>query len=119
MIAAARSLGREPEIVFVEVPPGMRLPSWLDLARVGAEPARTIRVGPLSTHCMSSEARYHPTKISYIYNRYKRRRYGDGRELFPGALAGGRLSRTSWLDDYMRQGSAAGDVSTSRDRSAS
>ena len=29
----------------------------------------------LVTHCLSSEARFHPTEVSYIYSRY--RRVGD------------------------------------------
>ena len=58
-------------------------------------------------HCMSSAARFHPTKTSYIYNRYKR--VGDTAmdESFFPILWTADGYRTAFLDDYMRQGSAS------------
>jgi ectoine hydroxylase-related dioxygenase (phytanoyl-CoA dioxygenase family) len=59
------------------------------------------------THCMSSEARFHPTQISYVYNRYKR--VGDETmdESFFPILWRQDGYRSAFLDEYMRQGSAA------------
>jgi hypothetical protein len=56
---------------------------------------------------MSSAAKFHPTKISYIYNRYKR--VGDttmDESYFP-ILWRQDGYRTAFLDDYVRRGSAA------------
>lgn len=70
--AAARSIGVPPEIVPVEVPAGGcaihagRTWHGSDSNRSKA-PRRA-----LVAHCISAEARFHPTEISYIYNRYKR-----------------------------------------------
>jgi hypothetical protein len=53
---------------------------------------------------MSSAAVYHPTKISYIYNRYKR--VGDDtmdESYFP-VLWREDGYRTAWLDGYVGRG---------------
>ncbi len=107
MIAAARSLGHEPEIVFVEVPAGgcafHHGWTWHGSGPNLADHPRRSAVA----HCMSSSARYHPTQISYIYNRYKR--HGDTAmdESFFPVLWREDGYRTPWLDDYLHQGSAA------------
>jgi hypothetical protein len=56
---------------------------------------------------MSAAARFHPTRRSYIYNRYKR--IGDTAmdESFFPILWTVEGRRTAFLDDYMRQGSAS------------
>jgi phytanoyl-CoA hydroxylase len=49
-------------------------------------------------HCISSDAQFHPTNISYIYNRYKR--HGDlamDESFFP-ILWRKDGYRTGWLD---------------------
>jgi ectoine hydroxylase-related dioxygenase (phytanoyl-CoA dioxygenase family) len=104
---AAATVGLTPELVPVEVPAGGCAfhdgGTWhgSDTNR-GERPRRSA-----VSHCMSSAARFHPTKVSYIYNRYKR--VGDSamdESFFPilWTAAGGR---TAFLDDYMRRGSAS------------
>ena len=80
------------DIVPVEVPAGgcafHHGGTWhgSDMNR-GDRPRRSV-----VAHCMSSEAQFHPTNVSYIYNRYKRHGdAGDGRELLPDPVAPGRL----------------------------
>jgi len=49
-------------------------------------------------HCMDSESQFHPTNVSYVYNRYKR--HGDlamDESFFP-ILWRKDGYRTSWLD---------------------
>jgi ectoine hydroxylase-related dioxygenase (phytanoyl-CoA dioxygenase family) len=105
---AAASVGiRDYEIVPVEVPAGgcafHHGATWhgSDTNR-GKGPRRSA-----VAHCMSSEARFHPTRISYIYNRYKR--VGDltmDESFFP-VLWRQDGYRTPWLDEYVARGSAA------------
>src|SRR6267143_68674 len=70
--AAARSVGAEVDLVPVEVPAGGCAihagGTWhgSDANRSG-RPRRS-----LVTHCLASEARFHPTEVSTIYSRYHR-----------------------------------------------
>ena len=59
------------------------------------------------SHCMSAEARFHPTNVSYIYNRYKR--VGDETmdESFFPILWRRDGYRTPFLEDYVKQEPAA------------
>lgn len=72
---AAAAAGVEPELVPVEVPAGGGAfhAGWTwhgsDVNRADV-PRRS-----LVAHCMSSEARFHPSTTGYIYSRYKR--FGD------------------------------------------
>ena len=73
MREAAASVGLgAPELVPIEVPAGGcafhdgRTWHGSDVNR--ADRPRRSAV----SHCMSAEARFHPTEVSYIYNRYKR-----------------------------------------------
>lgn len=99
--AAAAAVGQEPEIVPVEVPAGgcafHHGGTWhgSDTNR-GTRPRRA-----LVAHCMSSAARFHPTQISYIYNRYKR--FGDETmdESFFPILWTREGYRTPFLDGYV------------------
>jgi 2-oxoglutarate-dependent dioxygenase len=59
------------------------------------------------SHCMSAEARFHPTEISYIYNRYKRAGDETMEESFFPILWRQDGYRTPFLDDYVKRGSAA------------
>ena len=102
MVAAAQSIGKEPEIAFVEVPAGgcafHHGWCWHGSGANAAERPRRSAV----THCMSSEAKFHPTNVSYIYNRYKR--VGDtamDESYFP-VLWRKDGYRTPWLDEYAR-----------------
>ena len=56
----------------------------------------------LVSHCMSADARFHPTAKSAIYSRYQR--VGDDRmdESFFPVLWREDGYRTPWLDAYMR-----------------
>lgn len=73
--AAERAGVTDPEIVAVEVPAGGAAFhygwTWHGSGRNHADVPRRSLVA----HCMSSEARFHPTETGYIYSRY--RRFGD------------------------------------------
>ncbi|TMH76553.1 MAG: phytanoyl-CoA dioxygenase family protein, partial [Betaproteobacteria bacterium] len=58
----------------------------------------------LVTHCLASEARFHPTEVSTIYSRYHR--IGDDAmdESFFPILWTRSGSRTTWLDSYLSPG---------------
>lgn len=98
---AAEAAGSgEPEIVFVEVPAGgcaiHHGATWH-----GSGPNRTG--GPrrsVVTHCISSEARFHPSEVSYIYNRYKRAGDDSMDESFFPILWRRDGYRTPFLEDY-------------------
>ena len=104
---AAAEVGLAPELVPVEVPAGGcafhdgRTCHGSDANR--ADKPRRSAV----SHCMSSAAKFHPTAVSYIYNRYKR--VGDTTmdESFFPILWTKAGHRTAFLDGYMRRGSAA------------
>src|SRR6202008_4123496 len=102
---AATTVGLAPEIVPVEVPAGGCAfhdgGTWH-----GSDSNRDERPGRSAVaQCMSAAARFHPTKISYIYNRYKR--VGDTMmdESFFPILWREDGHRTAFLDGYMRRGS--------------
>jgi len=107
LMEAAAQVGLTPEIVPVEVPAGGCAfhdgGTWHGSDTNRADRPRRSAVA----HCMSSAARFHPTKVSYIYNRYKR--VGDTAmdESFFPILWTQAGDRTAFLDDYMRRGSAA------------
>ncbi len=108
MCDAAAAVGlAAPELVPVEVPAGGCAfhdgRTWHGSDMNRADKPRRSAV----THCMSSEARFHPTEISYIYNRYKR--IGDEAmdESFFPILWRQDGYRSPFLDGYVRRGSAA------------
>jgi ectoine hydroxylase-related dioxygenase (phytanoyl-CoA dioxygenase family) len=72
MREAARTVGHEPEIVPVEVPPGGCALHHGDTWHGSDTNRGTMPRRSTVAHCISSEARYHPTEIGYIYSRYKR-----------------------------------------------
>ena len=70
---AAQAAGVEPEIVPVEIPAGSAVihhgRTWHgSRENRGLRPRRSV-----IAHCMSSEARHHPTNRSPIYSRYQRK----------------------------------------------
>lgn len=68
----AMAVGREPEIVPIEVPAGACVLHHGDTWH-GSDTNRADRPRrSVVAHCVSSDSQYHPTEISYIYNRYKR-----------------------------------------------
>ncbi|MFO7478497.1 MAG: phytanoyl-CoA dioxygenase family protein [Methyloceanibacter sp.] len=101
MREAAEAAGvAAPEIVPVEVPAGgcaiHHGSTWH-----GSGPNRLeVPRRSLVAHCISSEAGFHPTEISYIYNRYKRA--GDDRmdESFFPILWREDGYRTPFLDTH-------------------
>jgi ectoine hydroxylase-related dioxygenase (phytanoyl-CoA dioxygenase family) len=105
--AAAVGLGT-PELVPVEVPAGGcafhdgRTWHGSDVNR--ADRPRRSAV----SHCMSSEARFHPTNVSYIYSRYKRVGEDGMDESFFPILWRQDGYRTPFLDDYVRRPAAVG-----------
>jgi ectoine hydroxylase-related dioxygenase (phytanoyl-CoA dioxygenase family) len=107
LMDAAAQVGLKPELAPVEVPPGgcafHHGGTWHGSDSNRADRPRRSAVA----HCMSSAARFHPTKVSYIYNRYKRPGDTAMDEGFFPVLWRADGYRTAFLDDYMRQGSAA------------
>jgi ectoine hydroxylase-related dioxygenase (phytanoyl-CoA dioxygenase family) len=107
LMDAAAKVGLKPEIVPVEVPAGGCAfhdgGTWH-----GSDSNRDDRPRRSAiAHCMSSSAKFHPTKISYVYNRYKRVGDTEMDESFFPILWRQDGYRTAFLDDYMRRGSAA------------
>jgi len=102
--AAAKSVGARVDLVPVEVPAGGCAihagGTWhgSDANRAG-HPRRS-----LVTHCLTSEAHFHPTEISYIYSRYHR--VGDDTmdESFFPILWTRTGGRTAWLPAYLSAG---------------
>jgi ectoine hydroxylase-related dioxygenase (phytanoyl-CoA dioxygenase family) len=107
LMDAAVQVGLKPELVPVEVPPGgcafHHGGTWHGSDSNRADRPRRSAVA----HCMSSVARFHPTKVSYIYSRYKRPGDTAMDEGFFPVLWRQDGYRTAFLDEYMRQGSAA------------
>jgi ectoine hydroxylase-related dioxygenase (phytanoyl-CoA dioxygenase family) len=104
---AAAQVGQTVELVPVEVPAGGCAfhdgRTWHGSDTNRADTPRRSAI----LHCMSSEAKFHPTKISYIYNRYKRMGDTQMDESFFPVLWREDGYRTAFLDDYLRRGSAA------------
>ena len=102
MRAAAAQRGLEPEIVPVVVPAGGGAfhhgGTWHGS---GVNRTRETRRSVVA-HCVSSEARFHPTNVGYIYSRYKR--FGDDvmDESFFPILWTEDGRRSSFLDDYVQ-----------------
>ena len=72
MRAAAARAGVEPEIVPVVVPAGGgAFHHGRTYHGSGANRSERHRRAVVA-HCMSSEARFHPTNVGYVYGRYKR-----------------------------------------------
>jgi ectoine hydroxylase-related dioxygenase (phytanoyl-CoA dioxygenase family) len=100
---AAAANGVAPEIVPVEVPAGGGAfhHGWTwhgsDVNR-SALPRRS-----LVAHCMSSEARFHPDTVGYLYSRYKR--FGDDtmdESFFPITWRADGY-RSAFLDPYLER----------------
>ena len=106
LVAAAAQVGQVPEIVQVEVPAGGCAfhagGTWHGSGpNRGERPRRS-----LVAHCISSEARFHPTEISTVYSRYKRRDSLEMDESFFPILWTRDGTRTPWLDDDCAAASA-------------
>lgn len=106
LYAAAAQAAVEPEIVPVKIPAGGLAVhhNWL---WHGSGPNRAERPRrSLVAHCISSETRFHPTYVGYIYSRYKRVGETEMDESFFPILWREDGYRTPWLDDYIERGSA-------------
>ena len=101
MREAAGRAGTVPEVVRVEVPAGGGV---FHHGRTfhgsgtnhGAAPRRA-----LVSHCMSSEARFHPTNVGYVYGRYKRVGSTEMDESFFPVLWTEDGYRSAFLDEYL------------------
>lgn len=106
--AAAEKVGiTDIDLVPVEVPAGgcafHHGGTWHGSDTNKADVPRRSAVA----HCMSSEATYHPTIQSVIYNRYKRPNDLTMDEAYFPILWRKDGYRTPWVDEYCRRGSAA------------
>lgn len=99
--AAERAGARNYEIVPIEVKAGTAVfhhgRTWHGSRdNRGDGPRRSV-----IAHCISSAAKFHPRKISYIYSRYKRRDSVEMDESHFPVLWREDGYRTPWLDDYI------------------
>jgi ectoine hydroxylase-related dioxygenase (phytanoyl-CoA dioxygenase family) len=62
----------------------------------GEKPRRSV-----VAHCISSAAKFHPSKVSYIYSRYKKRDSVEMDESYFPVLWREDGYRSPWLDDYI------------------
>lgn len=97
---AAASIGERVELIKVEVPAGGCAihagRTWHGSGvNRGQQPRRA-----LVTHCLSSDARFHPTEVSYIYSRYRRAGDDTMDESFFPILWTRSGYRTPFLKDY-------------------
>ncbi|TDQ84607.1 ectoine hydroxylase-related dioxygenase (phytanoyl-CoA dioxygenase family) [Dongia mobilis] len=104
---AAAHAGREIEIVPIEVRAGDAVihhgRTWH-----GSGPNRETRPRrSLVAHCLSSEARFHPTEVSYIYSRYRRRDDLAMDESYFPILWRADGYRSPWLARYLDLAPAA------------
>jgi ectoine hydroxylase-related dioxygenase (phytanoyl-CoA dioxygenase family) len=67
----------------------------------GDKPRRAV-----IAHCISSDARFHPTHVGYIYSRYKKMGSVEMEESYFPVLWRSDGYRTPWLDGYVRNGRA-------------
>jgi ectoine hydroxylase-related dioxygenase (phytanoyl-CoA dioxygenase family) len=105
--AAAAAGVSDYEIVPIEVPAGSCVihhgRTWHGSRdNKGDRPRRSV-----IAHCISSAAHFHPTKVSYIYSRYKRADSLDMDESYFPVLWREDGYRTSWLDSYIAGKKAA------------
>ena len=101
--AAAEAGVENFEIVPVEVPAGGGAFHWGWTWHGSSFNNADVPRRSIVAHCMSSEARYHPTRVGNIYSRYKR--FGDDtmdETHFP-ILWRDDGYRSPFLDPYMRQ----------------
>ena len=89
----------QPEIVPIEVPAGSAVfhhgKTWHgSRANKGSAPRRS-----LVSHCMSSEATFHPTNTGPVYSRYKKRGSLEMDESFFPILWREDGYRSGWLSE--------------------
>ena len=100
---AAKAAGvSDYEIVPIEVPAGSCVihhgRTWHGSRdNKGDKPRRSV-----IAHCISAAAKFHPTKISYIYSRYKKVGSVEMDESYFPVLWREDGYRTAWIDSYTR-----------------
>jgi ectoine hydroxylase-related dioxygenase (phytanoyl-CoA dioxygenase family) len=105
---AAKNAGVEtPDIVPIEIPAGAAVfhhgRTWHGSRdNRGAKPRRAV-----IAHCISSEAEFHRSHISYIYSRYKKVGSTAMDESHFPVLWRKDGYRTQWIDDYVTRGREA------------
>ncbi len=97
--AAARA-GVVPEVVGVEVPAGGGVFHHGRIFHGSGTNSTDAPRRALVSHCMSSEARYHPTNVGQIYGRYKRAGSTEMDESFFPVLWTEDGYRSAFLDNY-------------------
>lgn len=98
--AAARA-GAVPEMVRVEVPAGGGVFHHGRIFHGSGTNRTDAPRRALVSHCMSSEARYHPTNVGQIYGRYKRADSTEMDESFFPVLWTEDGHRSAFLDGYL------------------
>ena len=98
--AAARA-GVVPEAVRVEVPAGGGVFHHGRTFHGSGTNRTDAPRRALASHCMSSEARYHPTNVGNIYGRYKRAESVEMDESFFPVLWTENGYRSAFLDGYL------------------
>ena len=104
MREAAERAGAVPEVVPIELPAGGGV---FHHGRTfhGSDTNRGERHRrALVSHCMSSDARFHPTNVGYIYGRYKRVGSTEMDESFFPVLWTEDGCRSGFLKDYPSSG---------------
>lgn len=96
--AAALAGVREPEIVPIEIKAGWAVfhhgRTWHGSRdNRGKNPRRAV-----ISHCMSSEAKFHPENVGYIYSRYRKQGSLEMDESFFPILWRNDGYRSAWLD---------------------
>ena len=97
--AAARA-GAVPEVVRVEVPAGGGVFHHGRIFHGSGTNRTDAPRRALVSHCMSSEARYHPTNVGQIYSRYKRAGSTEMDESFFPVLWTEDGYRSAFVDSY-------------------
>ena len=106
--AAARA-GVVAEVVRVEVPAGGGVFHHGRIFHGSGTNRTDAPRRALVSHCMSSEARYHPTNVGQIYGRYKRADSTEMDEAFFPVLWTKDGYRSAFLDGYLRAAPDAAD----------
>jgi ectoine hydroxylase-related dioxygenase (phytanoyl-CoA dioxygenase family) len=105
---AAKAAGLEAyDIVPIEIPAGAAVfhhgRTWHGSRdNRGEKPRRAV-----IAHCISSEAKFHPSHISYIYSRYKKVGSTEMDESHFPVMWRRDGYRTAWIDDYVKRGREA------------